>query len=72
MQGVKTNENRDSNHIHDNIAILLLLARSEGLTDALEANVEGPAREGIQNQPSVRRPSSATLDSALQNQSTIT
>lgn len=37
------------------------------LTDALLASEEGPAREGIQNQPSVSKPSSATLDNALHN-----
>ena len=36
------------------------------LTDALDAKEDGPAKEGIQNQPSVNKPSSATLDNALQ------
>lgn len=35
------------------------------LTLVLLARVEGPASEGIQNQPSVSSPSFATFDSAL-------
>ena len=46
-------------------------ARQRGLTDALEAIEEGPAKDGIQNQPSVSRPSSATFDSALQQQEAL-
>ena len=38
-----------------------------GLTDALDASEDGPAKEGIQNHPSVSSPSSATLDNALQD-----
>ena len=39
--------------------------RMQMLTLVLLARVEGPASEGIQNQPSVSSPSFATLDSAL-------
>ena len=39
--------------------------RMQILTLVLLARVEGPASEGIQNQPSVSNPSFATLDNAL-------
>ena len=39
--------------------------RMQVLTLVLLARVDGPAREGIQNQPSVSSPSFATLDNAL-------
>jgi len=40
-------------------------AKDDELTDARDPRVEGPARDGIQNQPSFNKPSSATFDSAL-------
>ena len=42
-------------------------SRCQKLTDFWAAMEVGPAREGIQKKPSVRRPSSATFDSALQS-----
>ncbi len=48
-----------------NFARLMQLCMDGELTDARDARVEGPARDGIQNQPSFNKPSSATFDSAL-------
>lgn len=41
-------------------------ARSQGLTEVRAARVVGPANDGIQKKPSVRRPLSATFERALQ------